>query len=119
MKKKNDKPASSLSLHIRMQVVGAEKVALGPGKADLLELIEETGSLSEAAKRMEMSYMKAWTLAQTMKPFVQFTRGGHQRGGAKLTTAGKQALELYRRMGKNGLKAIQADWRAFQCLLAD
>ena len=42
--------------------MGGKKIAFGPGKAVLLKLVEETGSISEAAKRMEMSYMRAWSL---------------------------------------------------------
>jgi molybdate transport system regulatory protein len=114
--KKNAKPTNSLSLHLRLRVVGAEKIALGPGKADLLDLIAESGSLSEAAKRMEMSYMKAWSLVQTMKPLVELTRGGKRGGGATLTPLGRQALALYRQMERDSHTACEGSWQKFQRL---
>ncbi len=114
--KKNAKPASSLSLHLRLRVVGAEKITLGPGKANLLDLIAENGSLGEAAKRMEMSYMKAWSLVQTMKPLVELTRGGQRGGGATLTRLGRQALALYRQMERDSRAACENSWQKFQQL---
>src|SRR5215471_2006637 len=85
----------------RMRVVCGAEVALGPGKADLLALIGRTSSIREAAKRMGMSYMRAWTLIKTMnacfrEPVVIACRGGRHHGGAALTKTGRIALELYR-----------------------
>jgi molybdate transport system regulatory protein len=80
-----------------------EEIALGPGKAELLRHISETGSISEAARRMEMSYNRAWLLVRTMnrcfqQPLVTTTRGGGNHGGAELTRPGKQILALYQRL---------------------
>jgi hypothetical protein len=50
----------------RLRIVWTKEVALGPGKADLLTLVGETGSIRDAAQRMRMSYMRAWKLIQTM-----------------------------------------------------
>src|SRR5437660_9971348 len=74
-----------------------DEIALGPGKADLLRHISETGSISEAARRMEMSYNRAWLLVRTMnacfkEPLVRATRGGESRGGATLSKTGKSVL---------------------------
>ena len=60
-------------------------IALGPGKADLLTLISETGSINSAAKRMKMSYMRAWLLVKVMndcfrEPLVRTVRGGAEKG---------------------------------------
>lgn len=76
---------------------------LGPGKADLLERIEETGSISAAGRAMKMSYKRAWTLVDEMNtayhaPLVASTRGGPEGGGAHLTETGIEVLALYRRM---------------------
>ncbi len=76
---------------------------MGPGKAELLRHISETGSISESARRMEMSYNRAWLLVRTMnrcfkEPLVTASRGGDNRGGAKLTEAGKQILSLYQQL---------------------
>ncbi len=111
------KSENSLSLNLRLQIGNGEKVALGPGKVDLLTLIAETGSLGEAAKRMEMSYMKAWTLVQTMKPLVALTRGGKSGGGAVLTPLGQKALILYRKMEADSRRACEGSWKKLQTLL--
>src|SRR5688500_2979203 len=72
----------------------------GPGRAELLELIDETGSISKAAKKMGMSYKKAWAMVDEMnakasKPYVTSQKGGHKGGGTALTASGKQMLHAY------------------------
>jgi molybdate transport system regulatory protein len=122
MKSKKSK-AGQPELCPRFRIKSGKKIAFGPGKAELLELLAETGSIGDAAKRMGMSYMRAWTLIQTMnecftEPVIEAVRGGHERGGAELTATGRRVLELYQRMEADSLKACQSDWRAFQKLLA-
>jgi molybdate transport system regulatory protein len=80
-----------------------EDIALGPGKVELLEHIADTGSISEAARRMDMSYNRAWLLVRTMnrcfkEPLVLAMRGGDTHGGAELTKTGKQVLVLYHKL---------------------
>ncbi len=80
-----------------------DEIALGPGKAELLSHIGKTGSISEAARRMEMSYNRAWLLVRTMNqcfkaPLVLASRGGEKYGGAALTKTGKEVLELYQKL---------------------
>jgi molybdate transport system regulatory protein len=99
----------------RIRILHGKEVALGPGKADLLALILETGSLSSAAKRMKISYMRAWLLIQTMnrcfrEPLVRTERGGAEGGGAKLTACGERVLRLYREMETVSLDSIQSRW---------
>ncbi len=65
---------------LRFRIVLGPGVALGPGKADLLEAIAETGSLTKAAKRFGMSYKRSWTLVQEMnggfsEPLVETEKG--------------------------------------------
>ena len=120
--KAKTKSSGALSLLPRFRVMRGKEIAFGPGKMELLDLVAETGSISEAAKRMEMSYMRAWSLIQTMnacfkEPVIEAVRGGHKRGGAELTATGQRVLKLYRQMEADGLKAVQADWRALQKLL--
>lgn len=72
----------------------------GPGRAELLELIEETGSIAKAAKAMRMSYKKAWDMVSEMnslshKPYVVSHAGGEKGGGAEVTDAGKKMLNAY------------------------
>lgn len=117
--KKNARSEDSLTLQVRLQVVGKEKIALGPGKMELLELVAETGSISEAARRMNMSYMKAWTLVQTLKPLVVATRGGNARGGAELTETGREVLALYRKLEQDSRRASQGAWEKLRRLLRE
>ena len=58
------KTGRKLHLRIRLVLVGIAGDAFGPGKAHLLEQVQKTGTLSEAAALLEMSYMKAWCLAE-------------------------------------------------------
>ena len=121
MKSKKNR-ASSRELRPRFRILSGRKIAFGPGKADLLERIFRTGSLGEAAARMDMSYMRAWSLVREMnncfkQPVVALARGGREHGGAQLTETGRRALELYRRMEEASRKAVQSDWRALQKLL--
>jgi molybdate transport system regulatory protein len=73
----------------RIRILRGKAIALGPGKADLLALIAETGSINSAAKRMKMSYMRAWLLVKVMNdcfraPLVRTVRGGAEKGGAQV-----------------------------------
>jgi len=118
------KPAREPRLRPRMRVLCGEDIALGPGKVDLLALIGETGSIREAAERMGMSYMRAWTLVKTVnacfrEPLVMASRGGKERGGAVLTETGRRALKLYQELEVQSLKACSGAWRQLRQLLAD
>ena len=109
-------------LRPRIRISYGENIALGPGKVDLLALVARTGSIREAAERMHMSYMRAWTLIKTMnacfkEPLVEAVRGGRQGGGARLTASGRTALALYQSMEKSSLSAMEADWRSLKQLL--
>ena len=73
----------------------------GPGRAELLELIDQEGSIAKAAKRMGMSYKKAWDMVDEMntrgrKPFVISRKGGDKGGGASLTETGRMVVDQYR-----------------------
>ena len=74
---------------------------MGPGKAALLDAIEESGSISAAARSMDMSYRRAWLLVDAMNrcfraSLVETNPGGGSRAGASVTAAGRQALADYR-----------------------
>ena len=75
----------------------------GPGRAELLQLIDDTGSISKAAKRMGMSYKKAWAMVDELNdraytPYVTTQKGGKKGGGAELTKAGKDMVKAYQRV---------------------
>lgn len=78
-----------------------DEAAFGPGKARLLELIDETGSLRRAAAAMNMSYRRAWLLlketeAMMKAPVVAARTGGSRGGGTALTPLGRNIVECYR-----------------------
>jgi molybdate transport system regulatory protein len=107
---------------LRHRVMVDGKYVFGPGKADVLAGIRETGSLAATARSLGMSYMRAWRLVQEMhrlyaKPLVELQRGGKARGGAKLTPAGEKALMLYHRMESEALAATEPAWKEFCRLL--
>lgn len=86
---------------LRLRVLWGTDAMLGPGKADLLEHIADTGSIAAAGRRMSMSYKRAWMLVEVMNatfrgPLVDSTRGGARGGGASLTPLGQEVLALYR-----------------------
>ena len=106
----------------RLRVVDGETIILGPGKADLLDAIRRHGSLRDAADELGMSYMRAWRLTQTMnaafrQPVVLLSRGGRTHGGAELTAIGREALELYRAMEADTLRAPRTAWKGLKRLL--
>jgi molybdate transport system regulatory protein len=75
----------------------------GPGPAELLELIEESGSISKAAKKMGMSYKKAWDLvekinARGQSPYVITRKGGKEGGGTEVTPTGKKVIASFRKL---------------------
>jgi molybdate transport system regulatory protein len=107
--------------HLRITL--SDDFYVGPGRADLLELIGETGSISEAAKRMGMSYKRAWGLVQALNagfgaPLVETHRGGTGQG-AIVTAAGREVLARYRNIQQQTRAAIEADVQALVRLHGD
>ena len=86
---------------IKVQLYLDDDIALGPGKRELLDHIDEHRSISAAARAMGLSYRRAWLLVDTMNrcfraPVVSTDRGGSHGGGAALTPFGKTILERFR-----------------------
>jgi len=84
----------------RLWIEGPEGTFLGYGRVVLLENIREHGSISAAARAMEMSYLRAWKLVDSMnrqsrKPVVEKSTGGRGGGGAVLTECGEQAIQAF------------------------
>ena len=87
---------------------------LGPGKIQILESIRDSGSISEAARGMKMSYRSAWLLVDSMnslfrKPVVNTTLGGRGGGSATLTEFGAEVIHHYRAMERATRRAIAKD----------
>lgn len=107
----------------RLRLMLGGDIALGPGKADLLEGIRETGSISAAGRRLSMSYKRAWLLVDTMNrcfrsPLVNAGAGGKAGGGAALTALGEEVLARFRHMEAAAAKACAADLKAIRAKLA-
>ncbi len=108
----------------RLRILFGHAIALGPGKADLLEAIAETGSISAAARRMNMSYRRAWLLVDTMNqcfrtPLVGTATGGKGGGGAQISAFGREILLRYRAMECKALAACAEDMAELAKQLAD
>lgn len=87
----------------QLRLVAEKDVVLGPGKADLLDAVARTGSISAASRELGMSYKKAWQLIVTMNqrfsaPLVSTESGGNEHGGAQLTELGERVLSHYRKL---------------------
>jgi molybdate transport system regulatory protein len=116
------KPPTPLGLRIRL--VLAPGVMLGPGKADLLDGIRATGSIAAAGRTMGMSYKRAWGLVEEMNagyraPLVATARGGAAHGGASLTELGATVLEAYRRLEAKARNAAADDVATIAAAVAD
>jgi molybdate transport system regulatory protein len=110
------------NLSLRLRVVLGTDVAVGPGKADLLEGIEQTGSIAAAGRRMKMSYKRAWYLLEVMnqcfkEPLARARKGGRGAGGAQLTPTGKRVLTLYRSIEAQSTRAAHRQLLAFARLV--
>jgi molybdate transport system regulatory protein len=108
----------------KLRLMFGPEIAIGPGKAALLDAIAATGSISESARRLGMSYRRTWLLVDTMnrcfrEPVVSSATGGTGGGGAQVTPFGKRVLARFRAMEKRIDAAIERDLAAFSDLLAD
>ena len=104
--------APSSPLRLRLRVFNGGEPALGPGRVELLGRIAESGSIVQAAREMELSYMKAWKLIQSMnrcfqQPLVEVRRGGKDGGSARVTATGERVLAVYREMERRAREAAR------------
>ena len=104
---------------LTLRVLGGKSPAMGPGKAELIERIADTGSISAAARAMGMSYRRAWQLVEALNKdyrerVVTTAAGGMRGGGARVTPFGLRVLAAYRAMEEKASSAIASDLRRFQ-----
>jgi molybdate transport system regulatory protein len=88
-------------LKLKAQLFCGDEIAMGPGKAALLEAIVREGSISAAGRALGMSYRRTWMLVDVMnrswiEPLVETEVGGRRGGGAKVTDTGRAVLAAYR-----------------------
>ena len=116
---KAPKPAAKF----RFRVTTGEVIAIGPGKISLLEAISETGSITSAAKSLDMSYRRAWMLLDELnrslrRPAVDSAKGGQHGGGSDVTEVGRQLIDTYRRIESTAATACAADIKRLLGLIA-
>jgi molybdate transport system regulatory protein len=93
--------AAEAILKLKIQLYCGEEIAMGPGKADLLEAIRRFGSISAAGRAMGMSYRRAWLLVDAMnrcwrQALVETSPGSAHGGGARVSAFGERVLAHYR-----------------------
>jgi molybdate transport system regulatory protein len=107
---------------VRPRLYLGEAIAIGPGKIDLLRKVEETHSISAAARALGMTYKRAWLLIDSLNqgfgvPVVATATGGRGGGGATLTSLGKQLVGHYTALEVRLNNSAQAELRALRRLV--
>lgn len=107
----------------QIRILFRKAIAMGPGKAELLQAIERTGSISAAAREMEMSYRRAWMLVDVMNQsfrqvLVSTETGGQKGGGAHVTEFGQQVRQRYLEMEAKAAAAVADEMAGFVRLMA-
>lgn len=110
-------------IRFRLRVDIDHEPAIGPGKIALLEAIIDTGSISAAARKRGMSYMRAWLLIEDLNrrlrsPAVNRVKGGKHGGSSEVTAAGHKLVELYRGIEAAAHSGATLKIRALTRLLA-
>jgi len=101
----------------RLRILLGAEIAIGPGKADLLEAIARSGSISAAGRELGMSYRRAWNRS-FRAPLVETLTGGAGGGGARVTAFGADVLTRYRAMETKAAIAVAPEMKAFERLMA-
>ena len=86
----------------------------GPGPVELLQHIEATGSINQAARKMGMSYKKAWEIVNrlntlTAHPLVITATGGEKGGGSSISEEAKQMIHHYQQLRERFRKFLQQE----------
>jgi molybdate transport system regulatory protein len=107
----------------QIRIMFRKAIAMGPGKADLLKAIDQSGSISAAARALGMSYRRAWLLVDTMNqsfktPVVETLTGGQKGGGARVTETGHEVLQRYLEMEAKAAASVKKDLAEFMRLMA-
>jgi molybdate transport system regulatory protein len=103
---------------LMLRILAKDHPAMGPGKAQLVELIDSTGSISAAAREMGMSYRRAWQLVDAMnssftEPVVLTAVGGKSGGGAVVTEFGREMVARFRAIEEKVSAVIAEEVRGF------
>lgn len=114
--KANQKKNKSLSVNGRLWIEYDNHRFFGPGPLELLERIDDTGSINQAAKEMHMSYKKAWEIINTLneatvKPLVITKTGGMKGGGSMISDEAKGLIVYYRLLRERFEKFLEKETR--------
>jgi molybdate transport system regulatory protein len=106
-------------LKLKAQLLCGDELAMGPGKADLLDAIQSEGSISGAGRRLGMSYRRTWLLVDAMnrcwsEPLVEATAGGGENRGARVTPVGLEVLTAYRALEAAVAEAAEGPLQALK-----
>jgi molybdate transport system regulatory protein len=101
---------------------GTEGTFIGYGRVALLEKISEFGSITRAAKSLNISYRHAWELIDSMnrqarKPFIETLTGGKGGGGTRLTAEGEKAIVVFRKFNADFRQFLQKEEKKLFLLL--
>jgi molybdate transport system regulatory protein len=115
MQKSADASLPTLSLRIDLDDEGR----IGPGKIQLLENIQQCGSIAAAGRAMDMSYKRAWDLVDEInrmcrQPAVERQTGGKNGGGAALTPFGLSLVARYRKIERDAASAVRKELQALR-----
>jgi molybdate transport system regulatory protein len=110
------------ALRPQLRISFKKSIAMGPGKADLLDAIRDTGSISAAARKLGMSYRRAWLLVETMNecfkaPLVDTATGGQHGGGAEVTDLGRDVVRRYRAMERKAAGSVAKEMAEFAAVM--
>jgi molybdate transport system regulatory protein len=91
----------------------------GPGRSELLERIDQTGSINQAAKQMRMSYKKAWEMitmlnTQAKRPLVILHTGGERGGGSEITNEARELIAFHHRLRERFTAFLERESRKLQ-----
>jgi molybdate transport system regulatory protein len=116
-------PSARNTIRLRLRIDVDREPAIGPGKIALLEAIAETGSISAAARKLHMSYRRAWLLIEDInsrlsKPAVTRAKGGRKGGSSEVTEWGRRLVHLFRKVEATAYSRSAPDIRALTELLA-
>ncbi|MBL8534651.1 MAG: winged helix-turn-helix domain-containing protein, partial [Betaproteobacteria bacterium] len=118
MARAKDAPGNGKIPKPQIRILFRKAIAMGPGKSELLQAIDRTGSISAAARDMGMSYRRAWLLVDTMNqsfkhPLVTTETGGQRGGGATVTEFGQDVLARYLAMEAKAALAVEKEMGEF------